>query len=346
MSGISVSRHWLVYLLAVGCVWLAISGDFALAQNSLGLGRPEPAIKPEGPFASVLLWIQQEQKAFYRSMTNTLKTIRSGEGGFWLLVGLSFLYGVLHAAGPGHGKAVISSYMLANEVQLRRGILLSFASSTLQAIVAIVGIGMLVFFLRGLGIRQVEFTKWLEITSYAGITLLGIWLLWRKVFRVPPKVETGHAHSHHAHSHPHDHELSHSHDHLHVHTHGAGEVCSDCGHLHAPDPDLLNGEMGLKEAWTAVFAVGLRPCTGAMIVLTFSFLNGLYWAGIMSAFAMAIGTGITVSAIATIAVTAKNLALSYSGATEASAGFYRVVEISGALFVLLIGVTLLSASLV
>ena len=60
--------------------------------------------------------------------------MRTDGSKMWLLVGLSFAYGIFHAAGPGHGKAVISSYMLANEVALRRGILLSFVSAFLQAL--------------------------------------------------------------------------------------------------------------------------------------------------------------------------------------------------------------------
>lgn len=103
--------------------------------------------------------------------------------------------------------------------------------------------------------------------------------------------------------------------------------------------------MGLKEAWTAVFAVGLRPCTGALIVLTFSFLNGLYLAGILSAFAMAMGTAITVSAIAVVAVTAKNAALRLSSASKMRDGIYRAIEIGGAALIFVMGLTLLAAAL-
>ncbi len=342
-------------------VLLVLFAPIAHAQNSLGVGNSEQAIKPEGIFAPILFWIQQEQKSFYQSLTNALKTIRSGQGGFWLLVSLSFSYGVLHAAGPGHGKAVISSYMLANEVQLRRGIVLSFASAALQAIVAIVGIGALIFFLRGLGLKQAVFTHWLEVASYVGVTLLGLWLLLKKVrprkvamaLHDHPAHSDQHNHEDHAHDHScghsnvphHDHKHDHKHGRGHDHKHGAGDVCSECGHLHAPDPAMLAGKFGVKEAWSAIFAVGLRPCTGAMIVLTFAFLNGLYWAGIASAFAMALGTGITVAVIASIAVGAKNLALHISGASEASAGFYYWIEFAGALFVFLLGATLLSATL-
>src|SRR5690606_13363467 len=126
-----------------------------------------------------------------------------------------------------------------------------------------------------------------------------------------------HAHGHsEGHSHaPHDHgdHGHHHHDH-HGHSHGPGEVCETCGHSHAPDPAMLSGDrFSWKTAWSAVAAVGLRPCSGALIVLTFAFLNGLWVGGVLSVFAMAVGTAITVSILATMAVTAKNWAVAYAG---------------------------------
>ena len=82
----------------------------------------------------------------------------------------------------------------------------------------------------------------------------------------------------------------------HGHSHGPGEVCDTCGHAHAPDPSMLKGDrFALREAWSAIIAVGLRPCSGALIVLSFALLNGLYLGGVLSVFAMSIGTAITVS---------------------------------------------------
>lgn len=327
-----ISNYFRIFIF--GFLLLIVLAVSAHAQNSLGIGVSEQGIKPEGVFAPVLFWIQQQQKEFYRGLTGALKLIRSGEGGAWVLVGLSFTYGVLHASGPGHGKAVISSYMLANEVQLRRGIILSFASAALQGLVAVVGIGSLIFFLREMGLKQAVFTHWMEVASYAGITLLGLWLLYRKIFGGTGK------HSHKDHSgHIHDHGDHHHHHHSH------DEVCADCGHSHAPDPKNLDGDLSLKEAWSAVFAVGLRPCTGAIVVLTFAFLNGLYFAGIASVFAMALGTGITVATIASLAVGAKQFALRFSGTGIMSGGVARIIEIAGAGFVFVIGATLLAASL-
>lgn len=302
---------------------LLIYVDVAHAQNSLGIGRPEQAIKPEGPFAGILFWIQQQQQAFYKLLTGELKAIRGSATHLWTLIGLSFAYGIFHAAGPGHGKAVISSYMLANEIAARRGIVLSFASAFLQAVSAIAIISVLLFALRGAGIKQGDLTRWLEIASYAAVTLLGAWLLYAKI--------TGRGHSHHHHN---DH---HSHDHEHYY---------DDDHLHAPDPSQLQDRsFGLKEAWSAIVAVGLRPCSGAIIVLTFAFLNGLYFAGVAATFAMALGTGLTVATLAAIAVWAKDLAIYVSGASGTAAWVHRGIEIGGAALIFLLGLTLLSASL-
>ncbi len=92
-------------------------------------------------------------------------------------------------------------------------------------------------------------------------------------------------------------------------------------------------------------AVGIRPCSGALIVLSFAFLNGLWSAGVLSVLAMAVGTAITVSLLATLAVTAKNWAVAFAGDGRAGNRVHAAIEIAGAGFVFLIGLLLLSASL-
>lgn len=316
-----------------------LAATAAHAQSSLGIGSNEVAVEPSGPFAGLFHWINTQQREFYRAMTGALRSMRDGDGGAWLLVGLSFAYGVFHAAGPGHGKAVISSYMLANEVALRRGIVLSFASAFLQALSALVVVGTAFLFLRGTTISMDDATRVFEIASYAMITAFGAWLLWQKVVRhAPAHAHAGH-HQGHEHVHNHDH-----HNHSHHHHHTKDEVCDTCGHSHAPDPKLIAHEFSWKTASSAILAVGLRPCSGALIVLTFALLNGLYVGGVFSVLAMALGTAITVSTLATIAVTAKNTALRLSKATTADR-IGRAIEIGGAAMVLILGLLLLGASL-
>jgi len=364
----------------------------AHAQSSLGIGANEATVPSTGLFASWMNWINVQQQQFYRALTGALKGMREDGSRLWMLIGLSFAYGVFHAAGPGHGKAVISSYMLANEVALKRGIMLSFVSAFLQALTAILVMALVFLVLRGTSVSMTDATWFLEVASYVLITLFGAWLLWQKagsrllsLFGINPTYSLSaahahshshsHAHSHAAHSHGHGHVEAHSHAHhdhahdhhdhghhthdhhehhhdhhghahSHAHAHAAGEVCETCGHSHAPDPAMLSGDrFSWKTAWSAVAAVGLRPCSGALIVLTFAFLNGLFVGGVLSVFAMAVGTAITVSVLATLAVTAKNWAVAYAGDGRMGNRVHATIEIAGAALVFVLGLLLLSATL-
>lgn len=333
-------------LVTAALVVTALSATLAAAQSPLGIGTAEPAFKTTGLLGGFFAWVNTEQQGFYRMLTGALKGMRENPWQLWSLVGLSFTYGVLHAAGPGHGKAVISSYMIANETELKRGVLLSFLSSILQGVVAILLIGAVYLLLRGSSINMTNATRWLEVVSYALIAAFGGWLLLRKLRSMlrpaAALASTGNAHIHLAHDHSHHHD---HHEH-HGHSHGPGEVCATCGHAHAPDPSMLKGDrFALREAWSAVIAVGLRPCSGALIVLSFALLNGLYLGGVLSVFAMSIGTAITVSILATMAVTAKGFALRYASNGAAAARISNGIEIAGAALVLLLGLVLLGAAL-
>lgn len=330
-----------VLRVLAGAAALFLLAGFAHAQSPLGIGTSEPSIAPAGPFPVLVQWVNMHQQAFYRALTAALKGMREDGGKLWLLVGLSFAYGVFHAAGPGHGKAVISSYMLANEVALRRGVVLSFLSAMLQAVSAVLLMALVFLVLRGTAVSMTDATWFMEIASYLLIAAFGAWLLWAKlkplVSRRPASLSMAQAGGHH-----HDHHHGHSHG----YHHGPGEACAACGHSHAPDPALLSGRrLDPGTAWSAVVAVGLRPCSGALIVLTFAFLNGLYAGGILAVFAMALGTAITVSLLATLAVMAKGLAVRLSGGGRAGALVHSAFEIGGALLVLLLGLVLLAASL-
>ncbi|WP_217572324.1 nickel/cobalt transporter [Mesorhizobium sp. GbtcB19] len=359
----------------------------AHAQSSLGIGTNDGmAPTTTGPFAHILIWINLRQQEFYHSLAAAMKAMRQDGSKLWLLIGLSFAYGIFHAAGPGHGKAVISSYMVANEVALKRGIMLSFVSALLQGLTAVIVMMLAYFVLRGTAISMTDAAWFLEISSFVLVTLFGAWLLWRKlgpsVLRLFGKAPAyslsaahaghshgghshahAHAHSHAGHSHAHahaahshalhvhddhdHHDHSHAHDHGHAHhDHGPGEVCETCGHSHAPDPAMLSGDrFDWRTAWSAVAAVGIRPCSGALIVLSFALLNGLWLGGLLSVLAMSIGTAITVSALATIAVLAKNWAVYFAGDGGIGNRIHSIVEIGGAAFIFLVGLLLLSASL-
>ena len=171
------------------------------------------------------------------------------------------------------------------------------------------------------------------------MALLGLWLVARKVFGWG-----GHRHedlAQKAHGHLHEDE-HHDHDHHHGHDHGHGD--DHDGHAHVVTPQAAGGS--LREQVSVVLAVGLRPCSGALVVLVFALSQGLLPAGIAAVFLMGAGTAITVAALATIAVTAKGLAGRIGGVDNpVTAAVVWWLELLGAVAVLAFGVLLLIASL-
>ena len=352
----------LVILLAAAAL-IAFGIADAFAQNPFGVPRaPAPPPPPEG-FSG---WLIAKQAEFYRLLSGTIRSAKTDGSAVWLLMGISFAYGVFHAAGPGHGKAVISSYLVANEETWKRGITLSFASAFLQALVAVVVVGVAAALLNATAGTMNRAVWWIEIVSYALIALMGARLLWVKgsafvrewmAMRTPKSVGAAAAHDHHDHTHGHHHHdhghhhHGHAHEHSHHdHAHGnpahgeAGHVHDEhCGHSHGPTPDQLAGPGGWTRGLTAIVAVGLRPCSGAILVLVFALAQGIFWAGIAATFMMGLGTAITVAVIATLTVTATTLAARLAASRTGYGSLaLRGIEVAAAAVVLLFGVALLA----
>jgi nickel/cobalt exporter len=309
-----------------------------MAQNPFG--GPRPAAEPQ--IGGIVGWILAKQSEFYREMSATIRAAKSDGSAVWTLLSISFAYGIFHAAGPGHGKAVISSYLVANEETARRGIVLSFASALLQALVAVALVALLAWLLSSTAKTMCSAEKAIEIASYALIAAFGARLVWTKgggfmrALQAKPEPALAVAHHHHDHSHGHDH---HHHDHAHGHGHVHDE---HCGHSHGPTPDQLAGPGGWQRGLGTIFAVGMRPCSGAILVLVFSLAQGLFLAGIAATFVMGLGTAITVATIAVIAVSAKGLAKRLSAGREGGGTLImRGIEFGAAGLVLLFGLGLL-----
>ena len=108
--------------------------------------------------------------------------------------------------------------------------------------------------------------------------------------------------------------------------------------LARPDAGELAGPGGWRRGFGAIFAVGLRPCSGAILVLVFALAQGLFWAGIAATFVMGLGTAITVAAIAVLAVSARGVARRISGASDGGGALImRGIEFAAAGLVLLFG---------
>ncbi len=278
---------------------------------------------PSGPWQDLLVYIHQVQGDLHRRLAGAVRALKgdaAGEAALFLIV-LSFLYGVFHAVGPGHGKAVISTYLLANESVVRSGIALAFFASFVQGLTAIALVGLLAVLLDMSGLRVSASVGVLESASYALVALVGFWLLWSLVRPLYTRGRDAKGNDD-----------------------GAG--CGGCGHNHAPDPALLSRQGLSSKGWGIVTAVGLRPCSGAVLVLLFALAQDVFAAGVAATAAMSLGTALTVSVLALLTLWSKRLAIAAVGPRSHLVDtLYRLLGFGGAALLILLGGALFVTSL-
>ena len=252
-----------------------------------------------------LLWLWQAwpqvmlqsvvwQRDVNQQMSGLLQAVAENPtqaGGALLL--FSFVYGVLHALGPGHGKVVITTWLATHPSKLKSSIGLTLAASLLQGLVAI-GLVVVVLTLLRLPARQLHLSSfWLEKGSYALVGVLGLLLCWRalrklRVLLRKPKFTAFTPH--------------------HVHDQHCG-----CGHQHMPDPKRLERDEDWRARLMIILSMGMRPCSGAIMVLLFSKVIGVFGWGVASTLAMAAGTSLTISSLALLVHVFRTLAVKLSG---------------------------------
>jgi len=236
----------LAFLLAVSILMGPASfqgaafADGAQVDNRHLMVPPKNAdgtIKSPPFWQDPVLWARDEQQNFYGSLSHAMKQMRDDKA--WAsaltLMLLSFGYGVFHAAGPGHGKAVISAWLLATENELRRGILVALMSAIVQAVTAVVLVSAVLLLVSGAASTARDMAAYLESASFALIAGMGIYLLWTGInalgfwprrHRANSTIFTTSGSGHHF-------ELVNMTPDANSDAHVHGPDC-DCGHVHLP----------------------------------------------------------------------------------------------------------------
>lgn len=234
------------------------------------------------------------QREVNQQMSGLLKAVAENPtkaGGS--LLAFSFLYGVLHALGPGHGKIVIATWLATHPSRLKSSIGLTLASSLLQGGVAIALVVVVLSLLR-LPARQLHISSfWLEKGSYALVGVLGLLLCWRALKKLRALLHKPQFRAFTPH---------------HGHTANCG-----CGHQHLPTQAQLQNGDDWRARLMVVLSMGMRPCSGAIMVLLFSKVMGVFGWGMLSALAMAAGTSLTISSLALLVHSFRQLAVKLSG---------------------------------
>ncbi|MBI1239927.1 MAG: hypothetical protein GC199_11365 [Alphaproteobacteria bacterium] len=298
---------------------LTLLGGLLLLLAAIGY-----AISDSAAWHWALGWVQAQQRALHGMLADAVRALREEDSApaLWALISLSFLYGVLHAAGPGHGKAIISAYLVATGDTVRRGIVLAFLGSLAQGLTAIVLVAGASWIL-GISARAMtQDASVLEQASYLLIAMLGLWLFVREARPLLFTMTNPDAASRHDHAH-------------------GGE----CGHDHAAEARLAANPLSLTAIAGLIASVGIRPCLGALLVLIFAFGQSLPLAGIAAVLAMSLGTGTMVAVLAAATATARGpgLAAMFGGGTATMLAA-RALGLGGALALTLFGAGLFLAS--
>lgn len=279
----------------------------ALAQSA-PFGLPAPRGGPPPAAEGLAAWFLQKQAEFHRALTLAFREAASERGGLLTLIGLAFAYGVVHAVGPGHGKAVISGYIVANERALKRGIALAFGAAAVQALIAL-AVVLVIAKLAGGTARDIDRSVTLiETLGFSLILAMGLWIVWRKGRALL----------------------------------GLTPAEAACTHEHGPSPTVFaKGQRG--SLVLAAIGAGIRPCTGAIILLVFALSQRLYMLGAASVIAMAVGTAIGTSLFAVLAVKAKQFALWLaSGRSHTALRAQLAMETLAGVALMMIGAALLT----
>lgn len=273
------------------------------------------------------IWAADGQREAQNAIARAVRAIRQGEGGaLFGLLSLSFLYGLFHAAGPGHGKLLISGYGLGRPVAALRLAGLALASSLAQSLTAVVMV------VAGIGLLNWSRTQVtdaadgvLSLASYLAVAGVGLWLAVRGVRglvqsraphtdhgsrptesraapigppsdrRGPPlgSLDVGEGSDAMTRGVARNEDHGHTHpDHSHDHAH--------CTHSHGPTPEEAAKVRSLRDALVLIGAVAIRPCTGALFLLIVTWRMEILPAGIAGAFAMGLGTA-SVTVLAALA---------------------------------------------
>lgn len=278
-------------------------------RNPFGTGAPGHAPMVTSSIGGVILTVQAQ---FYAALAAAVHAFKNDGVGLISLVTVGFLYGIFHAAGPGHGKGVIAGYVLASKSSWRHGLALSFAAAVLQAVVAVLLVGTLAVALGATAATIDSAARGIEIVSFAAVAGMGLILLWTKSGELI-RLTTG------------PHQRPYREDH--------GLETVRARHP-AQNWHLLAG---------VILAAGIRPCSGAIILLVFALSQGVFSAGVAGAFAMAIGTWITTGTLASLAVFAKSLTRRTASAGGMTGHIvFASLETLAAAFVLTLGALLLA----
>lgn len=258
----------------------------------------------------VMGWVRTVQKELTVKLNGFGMDIQADPLGsaLWMFLALSFLYGIVHAVGPGHGKTVVCSYFLSNPGSFFSGALMGNVITFVHMGSAAVAVGAAyLIFSTGMG-GFAEASRALQPASYALLTLMGLFLTAKAIRDI---------------------------------VRGRSLVEPSCP-AHDVDAD---SPAQIRRVLAVSFVTGLIPCPGAAVILAFSIGQNILWAGIGAIVAMAMGMGLTTTLFAWGAVAARTVTLKSTGKNARLFNWISgALSVCGAIAIALFGAALFMSS--
>lgn len=300
----------------------------------------------------LLFKVMEWQKVFNSELSGSLNALNNNQTKAGLtLVFISFLYGVFHAVGPGHGKFILTSYLSLEKTKLNQAMKITFASALVQGLVAVSLVTVIVVIF-ALSRQYFNLTlKWVERGSFAMMILLGLYWCYQ-VFKETKKVSKPKIKSirfsQQVVQQPIVQKIPQKRP-LVQHTYHIHDEHCGCGHKHLPTSNEMQKAKDWKTQLMLILSIGARPCSGAILVLFLSYTLELYVWGVISALVMAIGTGFTLSLFAYLVIVARNKAVKVSGwyfSAQVNRNVVRLFKFSLGIALILFAVMLLHSNFI
>lgn len=301
--------------LAAGLAFLLAAGPAAAQGNPFSPGaKPAPQSAAPAEAAPSSLgggWFADLQRQVNKQLNQRLAEINRGSPAAVLIgAALAFLYGVFHAAGPGHGKVVVMSYFLGRDAHPWRGALMGTQIALVHVGGAVVIALLAALILTGTAPPSAEDMREVKLASYAAVAVIGLWLLLAELRG------QGHAHHHRQHG----------------HAHGQGY-----GHAHGHARENRRGGVMLS------LVAGAVPCTGAVLVLLYSIANNIPVLGLVLVLLIGLGMAVTLTGFGLAGMFARRRALAYAGKGEKAerpARWRRALDLGAPVLITSLGVAL------
>lgn len=267
-------------------------------------------------WSAFIQWCLATQITLHRYLVMYLLEIHNHQysGGVWLLGG-AFLYGVLHAIGPGHGKFIVTTYLSTNKESLFAARAVPFIGSLMQGVSAIAFVFILAIGLN-LASGDLSVSRWLvEKISAIMIGLFGVFIIYQAYHNLRPRRPV----------------ISSLKP---LHTHNAQCGCGDHG------VGMTMAESDWKTRLGVILAIGARPCSGAIMILMFANALGMVTWGMVAVMTMALGTSLSILGLSLAVRYARERTAAFFGDVARHNWLMPAVKIIGGVMLILFAIVL------